>query len=192
MQRSRPAPEIAPVIKDGVEYSVSPQPEWRAKKAFVYLRQKTSKQATRFGGSNDQIKLNPQGESDVQDVCVSSMRVSDGQVQIRNEKGDEIKVDLARRKVIAGQGTFTIGAISTTEPREGGPPGPTFLASPPSQSSVSPCCCGGVSGGPVGAGDRSIRRIAEIGLVDAHPATCGMSASDLDDFRIDEIGMPWN
>jgi outer membrane protein assembly factor BamB len=101
-----PAPVIAPVIKGGVEYAVSPQPEWRQEeKGTVFLYAKDAKTGQPLWSLElYQIKVNPKIESDVQDVCVSSMRVSDGKAHIRNEKGDEITVDLATRQVIAGAG----------------------------------------------------------------------------------------
>jgi hypothetical protein len=62
-----PAPLIAPVIRDGVEYSVSPQPEWREEtKASVSLYAKDVKTGSRLWTLElYQIKLNPKIEGDV-------------------------------------------------------------------------------------------------------------------------------
>jgi outer membrane protein assembly factor BamB len=124
-----PAPLIAPVIKDGVEYSMSPQPEWREEtKASVFLYAKDVKTGSRLWTLElYQIKLNPKIEEDVQDVCVSSMRVTGGQVQVVNESGDQITVDLASRRITAGGGHVYYFDESSGE-RLFEPPGLTVLA----------------------------------------------------------------
>ena len=67
-----PAPLIAPVIKDGVEYSMSPQPEWHEEtKASVFLFAKDVKTGRRLWTLElYQIKLNPKIE-ETSRTCVS-------------------------------------------------------------------------------------------------------------------------
>ena len=117
------------MIKDGVEYSMSPQPEWHEEtKASVFLFAKDVKTGRRLWTLElYQIKLNPKIEGDVQDVCVSSMRVTGGQVQVVNESGDQITVDLASRRIISGGGRVYFDDDLGKVVLEGGLPGLTIL-----------------------------------------------------------------
>jgi hypothetical protein len=87
--------------------------------AAVFLRARNVKtQMQLWALELYQIKLNPGVESDVQDVCVTSMRVTNGQIEIMNEKGDTIVVDLSRRRVIGGAGRiYHYGMPTDGQPR---------------------------------------------------------------------------
>ena len=49
-----------------------------------------------------EIKYDPNLEGDVQDVFITSLKLTDGNLEVVNERGAKFVVDIAKRKVIKG------------------------------------------------------------------------------------------
>jgi hypothetical protein len=49
-----------------------------------------------------EVKYDPQFESDVQDIFITSLKLVDGSLEVVNEAGDKFLVDLSKRKVKKG------------------------------------------------------------------------------------------
>jgi hypothetical protein len=100
-----PAPVVPPLTVNGVRYSVLGGQVGKEPVSAVVLRAVDMHsghviwEATLY-----EIKLNPPLETDVQDVYVTSMQVVNDVLEVANEAGDTIKVDLATGKVIEGDG----------------------------------------------------------------------------------------
>jgi len=100
-----PAPVLPPLTVNGVRYSVSGgHVEKEPVSAVVLHAVDRSSGHPVWEATLYEIKLNPPLETDVQDVYVTSMQVVDDVLEVANEAGDTIKVDLATGKVIEGDG----------------------------------------------------------------------------------------
>ncbi len=99
-----PPPVVPPLTVDGTQFSVRGGHIDRLNPSdaviLVAIDLKTKKQ--RWATTLYEIKINPGIEDD--DVFVKSMRAVDGRLELVNEAGDTIKVDLSNGKVIAGGG----------------------------------------------------------------------------------------
>ena len=100
-----PAPVVSPLTVNGIRYSVSGGHVEKEAVSAVVLEAVNEKSGHLVWRTTlYEIKLNPPLETDVQDVYVTSMRLVDDVLEVTNEAGDTIKVDVATGKVIEGGG----------------------------------------------------------------------------------------
>jgi hypothetical protein len=100
-----PAPHVPPLTFNGVRYSVSGGHIENEPISRVVLKAVDINSGYQvWEATLYEIKLNAPLETDVQDVYVTSMQVVDDDLEVSNEAGDTIKVDLATGKVIEGGG----------------------------------------------------------------------------------------
>lgn len=101
----RAAPkEVPPVTFQGVKYSAPP---WgylnERNQNGGYIEANSLKTGKLLWALRIyEVKYDPNLESDVQDVFITSLKIVDGNLEILNEAGDKFVVDLSRRKVIKG------------------------------------------------------------------------------------------
>jgi outer membrane protein assembly factor BamB len=101
-------PDVPPIAVNGIEYSA---PHWgrtsgkQQNGGYIEARDlKTGKLLWEL--RIYEIKYDPELETDVQDVFITSMQLADGKVYVANEAGDKFVVDLSQRKVIKSPRTF--------------------------------------------------------------------------------------
>jgi hypothetical protein len=100
-----PAPHVPPLTFNGVRYFVSGGHVENEPISRVVLKAVDINSGYQvWEATLYEIKLNAPLETDVQDVYVTSMQVVDDDLEVSNEAGDTIKVDLATGKVIEGGG----------------------------------------------------------------------------------------
>jgi hypothetical protein len=101
----RAPPEVPPLTVNGVQYSLSGG--WLAdgSQASICVRAVDLKSGKPLWETKlYEIKLNPVIESDVQDICVNSMRAIDGRLNISNEAGISSKSTCRREICSRGEG----------------------------------------------------------------------------------------
>lgn len=99
-KRAAPA-EVAPVVHDGVRYEA---PHWanaspcRQNGGCVVATDATTGEA-RWHTVVYSVVPTPGLETDVQDVFITALTVSDGKLQVEDERGRRFTIDLATRSV---------------------------------------------------------------------------------------------
>lgn len=101
-----PPAVVPPVVYDGVKYSA---PHWSLdsgkKQNGGYIEARDLATAKLLWELRIyRTKRNPFLEGDVQDVFITSLGMTNGYLQITNEKNDTFLVDLKARKVVEGAG----------------------------------------------------------------------------------------
>jgi outer membrane protein assembly factor BamB len=90
----RAAPRtVAPVLADGIRYSAPPE----AMGFVVAAAADSGKELWRM--RIYEVRVDPNLESDVQDVFITSLTLKDGALIITNERGEKYALDLKARKV---------------------------------------------------------------------------------------------
>lgn len=105
VQAKRSGPkDVPPVTVEGVKYSV---PHWG--KAIGKPQNGGYIQANNVETGKllwelrvYEIKYDPNLEGDVQDVFITSLKLTDGNLEVGNERGDTFVVDISKRAVIKG------------------------------------------------------------------------------------------
>jgi hypothetical protein len=114
----RAAPrDVPPVTLNGIEYSA---PHWGLaggkQQNGGYIEAKDVKTGKLLWELRIyEIKYNPNLETDVQDLFITSMKLVDGRLQVSNEVGDKVVVDLLQRKVIERNHVYLAGKINEGE-----------------------------------------------------------------------------
>ncbi len=103
----RMAPDdVPPVVYQGVKYTA---PHWglvEGKKqngGFIEARDLISGKLL-WELRVYEIKYDPKMEGDVQDIFITSLKIIDGNLEVRNEAHDTFLVDISKREVIKGKG----------------------------------------------------------------------------------------
>ncbi len=100
--------DVPPVILDGKKYSAQPWvfKDEQSTNGVVqgrYIQARNSKTDKLIWEIKIyEIKYNPKVESDVQDIFISSLKIVEKNLEIKNEAGDKFIVDVSARKVISG------------------------------------------------------------------------------------------
>jgi len=98
--------EVPPVTYQGVKYCA---PHW----GFANKKKQNGGYVEARNPETDkllwelrvyEIKYDPKLEGDVQDVFITSLKIVEGNLEVRNEAGDKFIVDITKQKVIKGEG----------------------------------------------------------------------------------------
>ena len=102
-KRSPPA-EVPPVTYQGTKYCAPPWGAFNGRKQNGQYIQARSAETGKLLWELRiyQVKYDPNLESDVQDIFITSLEVVDGHLEVTNEARDKFVVDLAKGKVIKG------------------------------------------------------------------------------------------
>jgi hypothetical protein len=101
----RAAPkDVPPVTFEGIKYAAPSSGLVNGKKQNGVYIEATSLETGKLLWELRiyEVKYDPNLESDVQDVFITSLKIVNRNLEILNEAGDKFVVDLSRHKVIAG------------------------------------------------------------------------------------------